>query len=75
MLGLSMHLWFQEVLKKIEDCCGSFIAVDENTLWWEVLLRFSKVVLSSYSSGPLASKIRGDENGGTCVGEGVGKDL
>ena len=33
MLGLSMHLWFQEVLKKIEDCCGSFIAVDENTVF------------------------------------------
>ena len=44
-------------------------------MWWEVLPRFSEVVLSSCNSRHLASEIRGDEDGGICVGECVGKDL
>lgn len=30
VLGLSLHLWSREVVKKIEDCCGGFILVDED---------------------------------------------
>ena len=38
-------------------------------MWWEVLPRFSEVVLSSCNSRHLASEIKGDEDGGTCVGK------
>ena len=31
VLGLPLHLWSQEVLKKIGDCCGGFVAVDDDT--------------------------------------------
>ena len=31
VLGLPLHMWSQEVFKKIGNCCGSFITVDENT--------------------------------------------
>ena len=29
VLGLPLHLWSLEVFKKVGDCCGGFIAVDE----------------------------------------------
>ena len=31
VLGLPLHLWSQEVLKKTGDCCGGFVAVDNDT--------------------------------------------
>ena len=31
MVGLPVHLWTQEMLKKLGDECGGFVAVDEDT--------------------------------------------
>ena len=31
VMGLPLHLWSREVFKKIGDCCGGFVAVDEST--------------------------------------------
>ena len=43
VVGLPLHFWNQEVFRKIEDCCGGFVAVDEDTanfkeLQWARLL-------------------------------------
>ena len=43
VVGLPVHFWSQEAFRKIGDCCGGFIAVDENTanfkeLQWARLL-------------------------------------
>ena len=32
VMGLPLHLWSREVFKKIGDCCGGFVAVDESTV-------------------------------------------
>ena len=42
-MGLPVHLWNQNVLKKIGDECGGFITVDEDTsslveLFWARIL-------------------------------------
>ena len=31
VVGLPLHFWSQEAFRKIGDCCGGFVAVDENT--------------------------------------------
>ena len=31
VVGLPLHLWSREVFKSIGDCCGGFVAVDEDT--------------------------------------------
>ena len=31
VVGLPLHLWSLEVFKRIEDGCGGFVAVDEDT--------------------------------------------
>ena len=31
LVGLPAHLWSRKVLRKIGDCCGGFLAVDEDT--------------------------------------------
>ena len=44
-MGLPVHLWNQNVLKKIGDECGGFITVDEDTsslvelLWARILVK------------------------------------
>lgn len=30
VLGLSLHLWSREVFKKLRNCCGGFVTVDED---------------------------------------------
>ena len=46
VVGLPLHLWGPEVLKKIGDSCGGFVAVDEDTAhlrhlqWARVLVRY-----------------------------------
>ena len=46
VVGLPLHFWSQEAFRKIGDCCGGFIAVDENTAnlkelrWARLLVRF-----------------------------------
>ena len=47
VIGLPLHLWSREVFKKIRDCCGGFVAMDESTvafkeLQWARLLVKSK---------------------------------
>lgn len=45
VMGLHLHLWCQEVFKKLGDSCGGFIAVDQESThlqhlqWVRVLLR------------------------------------
>ena len=43
VVGLPLHFWSREVFKKIGDCCGGFVVVDESTaafkeLQWARLL-------------------------------------
>ena len=46
VVGLLLHFWSREAFRKIGDCCGGFIAVDENTAnlkelrWARLLVRF-----------------------------------
>ena len=48
VVGLPVHLWNQNVLKKIGDECGGFIEVDENTdflaelLWARILVKHTE---------------------------------
>ena len=47
VVGLLLHFWSWEVFRKIGDCCGGFVAVDENIaafkeLQWARLLIKSK---------------------------------
>ena len=45
VVGLSVHLWSRNVLKKTGDECGGFIAMDEDTtslaklLWARILVK------------------------------------
>ena len=46
VLGLPLHLWSREVIKKIWNVCGGFIAMDEDTTrmtilqWARILVKF-----------------------------------
>ena len=46
VVGLPLHFWSQEAFRKIGDCCGGFVAVDENTAkckelrWARISVRF-----------------------------------
>ena len=48
VVGLSVHLWSRKILEKIEDACGGFLAVDEDTdmlvelCWARVLVKLGK---------------------------------
>ena len=45
VVGLPLHLWTREILKKLGDCCGGFLAMDKGTtlktdlLWTRILLK------------------------------------
>ena len=45
VVGLPLHLWTREILKKVGDSCGGFIAIDEGTtlktdlLWARILVK------------------------------------
>ena len=45
MVGLPLHLWTGEILKKVGDSCGGFVAMDEGTasktdlLWARILVK------------------------------------
>ena len=47
VVGLPLHLWSREVFKRIGDCCGGFVAVDEETAlfsqlqWARILVKDS----------------------------------
>ncbi|WJZ84312.1 hypothetical protein VitviT2T_003921 [Vitis vinifera] len=47
VVGLPLHLWSREVFKRIRDCCGGFVAVDEETTlfsqlqWARILVKDS----------------------------------
>ena len=54
VVGLPLHLWTGEILKKVGDNCGGFVALDEGTasktdlLWARILVKMnSKVKLAS----------------------------
>ena len=36
-MGLPVHLWSKKLLKRIGECCGGFIAVDESTRFMTML--------------------------------------
>ena len=33
VVGLPLHLWIGEILKKVGDSCGGFVALDEETTY------------------------------------------
>ncbi|RVX19238.1 hypothetical protein CK203_008598 [Vitis vinifera] len=37
VVGLPLHLWSREVFKSIGECCGGFVAVDEETTFFSQL--------------------------------------
>ena len=45
VVGLPLHLWTHEILRMLGDCCGGFLAIDEDTtlrtktLWKRVMVR------------------------------------
>ena len=45
VVGMPLHFWSQEILRKINDCCRGFLAVDEDTAkfkelkWARLLVR------------------------------------
>ena len=51
VLGLALHLWGQEVFKKLRDRCEGFVAVDEDIAllshlqWARILVKYNKRVL------------------------------
>ena len=50
MVGLPLHLWTGDILKKVGDYCGGFVALDEGTfsktdlLWARVLVKMNSNV-------------------------------
>ena len=51
VVGLPLHLWSHEVFKRIDDGCGGFVAVDEDTdsltelQWAQILVKLAVRVL------------------------------
>ena len=51
VVGLPLHLWSHEVFKRIDDGCGGFVAVDEDTdsltklQWAQILVKHAVRVL------------------------------
>ena len=47
VVGLPLHLWTREILEKVGDSCGGFVAMDEGTdlkidlLWARILVRIN----------------------------------
>ena len=47
MVGLPLHLWTGDILKKVGDNCGGFVALDECTasktdlLWARILVKMN----------------------------------
>ena len=47
VVGLPLHLWSREILKKVGDSCGGFVAMDEGTvsktdlLWARILVKIN----------------------------------
>ena len=50
MVGLPLHLWTREILKKVGDNCGGFVALDEGTTsktdlhWARILVKMNSNV-------------------------------
>ena len=48
MVGFPLHLWTREILKKVGDSCGGFVALDEETTfkkdlqWARILVKKKK---------------------------------
>ena len=47
VVGLPLHLWTREILKKVGDNCGGFVAMDNGTalrmdlLWARILVKMN----------------------------------
>lgn len=50
VLGLPLHFWSQEVFKKLGDCCGGFLAVDEDTATLSHL-QWARILVKSDDKG------------------------
>lgn len=46
VVGLSLHLWSREVFKKLGNCCGVFVAMDEDTAHFSQL-QWAKVLVKA----------------------------
>ena len=67
VVGLPLHLWTPEILKKIGDACGGFMAVDKNTelktevKWVRMLVRMvgkSRPSVVNILEGPRAFEMQ-----------------
>ena len=52
VVGLPLHLWSREVFKSIGECCGGFVAVDEETAFFSQLQRARILVNVSGKNWP-----------------------
>ncbi|RVW39325.1 hypothetical protein CK203_102511 [Vitis vinifera] len=69
VVGLPLHLWSREVFKRIGDCCGGFVAVDEETTLFSQLQWARILVKDSGMKWPGSMQMRSewevrDEGGG-----------
>ena len=54
VVGLPLHMWTGEILKKVKDSCGGFVALDKETslrtnlLWARILLKMNSPRKPSY---------------------------
>ena len=46
VVGLPLHFWSREVFRKIGDCCGGFVVLDEDTAAFKELQRARLLVRS-----------------------------
>ena len=65
MVGLPLHLWTREILKKVGDSCGGFVAMDKGTalrtdlLWARILVKMN--IMGKPSSVNLLAEARSYE--------------
>ena len=65
VVGLPLHLWTREILKKVGDSCGGFVALDKETslrtdlLWARILVKMNS--MRKHSSVNLLTGARSNE--------------
>ncbi|RVW15898.1 hypothetical protein CK203_073126 [Vitis vinifera] len=80
VVGMPLHFWSQEILRKIGDACGGFIAVDEDTakfkelkwarllLWWEVKPGLTAVIPATKNEKGNEREVRDEGEGDSRAG-------
>ena len=53
-MGIPLHLWTGEILKKVGDSCGGFVALDEETAF-KMDLHWARIMVKMNSTGKPAS--------------------